>query len=140
MGLLYADLEMDDLAAGSYYAEMKNFPKEYYPYYNLATLYYRNDMLEDALRIIETGIRKSDNPSDMYVKAGDIFMDNADYSSAMQKYKQAVKLDRGNANALLGLGKALLENDDKQGATDCYYTLQKINAKKAEKLYFLIQH
>jgi len=139
-GVLYANLDMDDLAAKEYYSEMKNFPKSYLPYYNLASLYYRNEMMEDAFRILDLGIKKSDYPSELYVKAGDIGMDDADYDMALQKYKQAVKLDRDNTDALLGLGRALLENDDKQGATDCYYALQKISTKKAEKLYFLIEH
>jgi Flp pilus assembly protein TadD/V8-like Glu-specific endopeptidase len=139
-GVLYADLDMDDLAANEYYSEIKNFPKNYLPYCNLASLYYRNEMTEDAFRILDLGIKKSDSPSELYVKAGDIGMDDADYSLALQKYKQAVKLNSGNADALLGLGRVLLENDDKQGATDCYYALQKISTKKAERLYFLIEH
>lgn len=140
LGILLDNMELPDLAAKEYYVEIGNFPKNYHSYHNLASLYYRYDMLEDAFRILALGIKKVDYPSALYVKAGDISMDNADYDVALEKYKQAIKLDRYNPNALLGLGRALLENDDVQGATDCYYALQKISTKKAEKLYFLIKH
>jgi tetratricopeptide (TPR) repeat protein len=141
LGVRYADIDMDDLAAKEYYQEININPKNYMPYYNLAALYARNGMLDDAFAIIDKGIKVSENPSELYAKSGDIYMKNADSDIAFESYKKAVEMDPYNEDAYYGMGRIYVEDDDKQGAMDTYRTLSKISVNKADRLYMLIhQH
>ncbi|MBN2754930.1 MAG: trypsin-like peptidase domain-containing protein [Candidatus Goldbacteria bacterium] len=134
LGVLYKKMEYYDLAAKEFYEEIKVAPQNDAAYYNLASVYLINNMQEDALKILDKGIKIAKNPSDLYLKNASILSDGGNRDLAIEKIKKAVEFDPYNADAQYILGVLALENGDKAGAYEIKRILEEMESPLAKKL------
>lgn len=74
------------------------------------------------------------NPYKSGVKA----LENEEYEEAAKKFSEAVEKDKNEADAYRGLGIALWETEDYEGAKDAFEKALKAGAKKTGTIYNLL--
>ncbi|KAF0995183.1 bacteriocin-processing peptidase family protein [Geobacillus sp. TFV-3] len=91
-------------------------PQEPYPYLMLADLYHDDGDWEKAKAALEEGLAAAWRAAPLYVRLGDLYMDEGEVEQAVSCYEEAIRHDRDDVFAHLGLAAALAERGDVEAA------------------------
>jgi superkiller protein 3 len=145
LGDAYTDNHLPSKAIEAYREAIRLDPNEphakgslAYGYLNLGTSYEEEGREEDAQACFQKAMQTDSHLASELFCWGNLLSKEQDWERAIERYQCSLALDPDNPKAHYNLGRAYLELDNKDLASEQYRTLKELDEELAERLHALV--
>lgn len=119
-------------ARSAYRKVLKQFPDQPDALHFLSRLYFQTGKFDDALKLLQRGIRIHDRHPLLHCMLGNIYRARGELPRAIKFYQQSLERDRDLIEALIGLGMAYRDSGQPERAVEVYQQALNIDPGIAE--------
>jgi S1-C subfamily serine protease len=135
LGNVYGRLGRNKEAIESYKQALRLKPNYAAAHNNLGNIYITLKRYEEAAEACKQAIRINPDYTEAHNNLGLCYANLGNHQKAVDSYKQAIRINPGYSIAHYNLGRAYLALKDTSAALDEYKILQKLDKKRADRLF-----
>jgi tetratricopeptide (TPR) repeat protein len=134
LGQIYHKLKIYKRALTEYFNEIRIYPENPNPYYNISEVYITQGNLKNAKEILIQGMGKTRYSASLHAELGYIYAKEGNLDESFKEYKQAIEINPYDTDVYYEAGIVCMRRNDRATAMEILGILKQLNPKMAGKL------